>query len=174
VVFFILSAFTPMSFAYKVALPLLWFFQTLLLSRLGSREITTRCDDYIFSSPFPLLRQLPATLTAPTLFMCILALPVMIRLAILGDFYGVMAVLIGALFIPVTAITLGIVTRGSKLFEVLFAITIYASFNAIPFLDLVGSLEASRSIGMAYYFLGSSIILIGLAFIMRKRQLIRL
>jgi hypothetical protein len=174
VVFFILSAFTPMSFAYKVALPLLWFFQTLLLSRLGSREITTRCDDYIFSSPFPLLWQLPATLTAPTLFMCILALPVMIRLAILGDFYGVMAVLIGALFIPVTAITLGIVTRGSKLFEVLFAITIYASFNAIPFLDLVGSLEASRSIGMAYYFLGSSIILIGLAFIMRKRQLIRL
>jgi hypothetical protein len=109
-VFFILSAFTPMTFAYIVALPLLWFFQTLLLSKLGSREITTRCDDYIFSSPFPLLRQLPATFTAATLFMVVLALPVIIRLAIAGDFYGVVAVLIGALFIPVAAITFGIAT----------------------------------------------------------------
>ena len=172
-VFFILSAFTPMTFAYKVALPLLWFFQTLLLSRLGSREITTRCDDYIFSSPFPLLRQLPATLTASTVFMGVLALPVIMRLAILGDFYGVVAVLVGALFIPVTAITFGIVTRGSKLFEVLFAMTIYASFNKIPFLDLIGSIEASRSLGMVYYLFGISLGLIVLAFLMRKRQLIR-
>ncbi len=174
VVFFILSAFTPINFAYTVALPLLWFFQTLLLSKLGSREITTRCDDYIFSSPFPLLRQLSATLTASTLFMSILALPVIIRLAILGDFYGVVAVLVGALFIPVTAITLGIVTMGSKLFEVLFAMTIYAGFNKIPFLDLIGSIEASRSLGMVYYFFGISLVLIGLAFIIRKRHLIRI
>jgi hypothetical protein len=173
-VFFILSAFTPMTFAYKVALPLLWFFQTLLLSKLGSREITTRCDDYIFSSPFPLLRQLPTTLTASVLFMSILALPVIIRLAILGDIYGVVAVLVGALFVPVTAITFGIVTRGSKLFEVLFAMTIYASFNKIPFLDLIGSIEASRELGMVYYFLGISLGLIVLAFMMRKRQLIRI
>ncbi|MFT4849483.1 MAG: hypothetical protein ACI83B_002027 [Sediminicola sp.] len=173
VVFFILSAFTPMAFAYKVSLPLLWFFQILLLSKLGSREITTRCDDYIFSSPFPLLRQLPATLAASTLFMTILALPVMTRLAILEDFYGVFAVLVGALFITVTAITFGIMTRGSKLFEVLFAMTIYASFNKIPFLDLIGSIEASRSLGMVYYFCGSSLGLIFLAFMIRKRQLIK-
>jgi hypothetical protein len=171
VVFFILSAFTPLSFAYIVALPLLWFFQTLLLSKLGSREITNRCDEYIFSFPHPLLRQLPATLTASTLYMSIVALPVIIRLVILGDFYGVVAVLVGALFIPVTAITFGIVTKGSKLFEVLFAMTIYASFNGIPFLDLIGSIEASRELGMAYYFFGSSLGLIVLAFIMRKRHL---
>ena len=104
----------------------------------------------------------------------ILALPVIIRLAILGDFYGVVAVLVGALFIPVTAITLGIATMGSKLFEVLFAMTIYASFNKIPFLDLIGSIEASRSLGMAYYFFGISLVLIVLAFILRKRHLIRI
>ena len=103
-----------------------------------------------------------------------LALPVIIRLAILGDIYGVVAVLVGALFVPVTAITFGIVTRGSKLFEVLFAMTIYASFNKIPFLDLIGSIEASRELGMVYYFLGISLGLIVLAFMMRKRQLIRI
>jgi hypothetical protein len=173
VVFFILSAFTPMSFAYIVALPLLWFFQTLLLSKLGSREINNHCDEYIFSFPHPLLRQLPATLTASALYMSILALPVIIRLAILGDYYGVVAVLVGALFIAITAITFGIVTKGSKLFEVLFAMTIYASFNRIPFLDLIGSIEASRELGMVYYFLGISLGLIVLAFMMRKRQLIR-
>lgn len=173
-VFYVLLAVTPIDFAYKIALPLLWFFQTLLLSGLGSREITTRCDDYIFSSPFPLLRQLPATFTAATLFMVVLALPVTIRLAIAGDFYGVAAVLIGALFIPVAAITLGIVTRGSKLFEVLFAATVYASFNGIPFLDLVGAMEDSRVFGMAYYFLGISLGLIAMAFLIRKRHLIRI
>jgi hypothetical protein len=103
-----------------------------------------------------------------------LALPMIVRLAILGGFYGVVAVLTGALFIPVTAITLGAVTRGSKLFEILFAITIYESFNGIPFLDLMRAIESSRVIGMAYYFFGSSLGLIIIAFMVRKRQLIRL
>lgn len=173
VIFFVLSVFTSMSFAYKIALPLLWFFQTLLISKVGSRELTTRCDDYIFSSPFPLLRQLPATITASTLFMIALAIPVMVRLSILGDFYGVIAVLIGGLFVPVTAITLGIVTRGSKLFEVLFAMAVYAGFNGIPIFDLIGAMEPSRELGMVYYFFGFSLALILLAFIIRKRQLIR-
>ena len=171
-VFFILLAVTPISFAYKVGLPLLWFFQTLVLSNLGSREISSRSADYIFSSPFPLLRQLPATITAATLLMVVLALPLIIRLAISGDFYGVVAILIGALFIPVAAIAFGIVTRGSKLFEVLFAATVYGSFNGIPFLDLVGVMEDSRVFGMAYYLLVISLGLIALAFMIRKRHLI--
>jgi len=170
-VLFIISIFTPLNFAYRIALPLLWFFQTLILSKLGSREIKNRCNEYIFSAAFPLKRQLPAMLTAATIFMVLLASPVVIRVVFVKDLYNVYAIVVGALFIPAFAITLGIITGGSKLFEVIFTIIVYGYFNGAFFFDFIGAINESHELGIAHYLFVTSLALIILAFSVRKRQI---
>jgi hypothetical protein len=169
-ILFLLCLFTPISFAYKIALPLLWLFQILVLSGIGSREINNRTNEYIFSSAYPLQRQLPATITAAALFMLVLALPIILRLLVIGNLYGIYSIIAGALFIPVFAITLGIISRGSKLFEVLFTVIIYGYFNRVPYLDLFGAIEESKEIGIANYLMLISLLLVIVAFSTRGRQ----
>lgn len=166
-----LTLFTPLNFAYKVALPLIWYFQILVLSQLGSREIKNRCNEYIFSAAFPLQRQLPGILLAAIFFMLILATPMIFRLIFNGNFYGLYSILVGALFIATLAISLGILTRGSKLFEVLFTIIVYGHFNKVPYFDFTGGIEGSQNLGVANYILLVTLILILLAFSVRKRQI---
>jgi hypothetical protein len=173
-VLFIISILSPLNFAYKVTLPLLWLFQILILSRLGSREITSRSNEYIFSTPYPLKRQLPATLTAASLYMLSLALPVILRVLLKGDFYGVYAIFTGALFIPTFAIALGIITGGSKLFEVMFTIIVYGYFNNVPFFDFTGAIEESHKLGIANYLLLFTLVLVIVAFSGRKRQIMHI
>jgi hypothetical protein len=171
VILFSLSIFTPLNFAYQLALPLLWFFQILTLSEIGCREIKNRCSEYIFSAAFPLRRQLPATLSAAILFMLLLALPVALRLLMKGDLYHVYAIMAGAVFIPVFAITLGILTGGSKFFEVIFTVITYVYFNEVPLFDFTGAIDGSRELGIPNYLLMISLLLIILAFGVRKRQI---
>lgn len=167
---FIVSIFTPLGFAYKITLPLLWFFQILILSNLGSREISNRSQEYIFSIAYPLRRQLSATMSAAALLMITLAIPVLIRVMISGNFYGVYAIVAGAIFIPAFAIASGILTGGSKVFEVIFTIMVYCILNAIPLFDFVGAIKGSRELGIAHYLLVITLLLLIVAFSARKRQ----
>ena len=168
---FVASVFVPVRFACQFLLPLLWFFQVLTLSKLGCREITHRCNEYIFSAAFPLRRQLPAIFSAAALVLLFLATPVLLRLLAAGDFYGVYAVAAGALFVPSFAIAAGILTRGSKIFEVFFTLMVYGILNGIPFLDFTGAIKESREMGVAHYLLAATLVLVILAFSGRKWQI---
>jgi len=170
-VLFIVSIFTSLDFAYKIALPLLWFFQILVLSNLGSREVTNRCNEYIFSVAFPLRRQLSATMSAAVLFMITLAIPVLIKVMITGNFYGVYAIVVGAFFIPAFAIASGILTGSSKFFEVIFTIIVYGILNSVPLFDFVGAIKGSRELGIAHYLMVITLVLVILAFAERNRQI---
>ena len=168
---FIVSIFTSLDFSYKIALPLIWFFQILILSNLGSREVTHRCQEYIFSVALPLRRQLSATMSAAVLFMITLAVPVIIKVMITGNLYGVYAILVGALFISTFAISLGIVTGGSKVFEVIFTIIVYGILNSVPFFDFIGAIKGSRELWIAHYLMVITLVLVIVAFAARNRQI---
>jgi len=168
---FLASIFAPIWFACQVALPLLWGLQILILSKLGSRESTNRCHEYIFSTAFPLRRQLPATHSSAVLVLLTLALPVIVRTFLAGNFYGVYAIVVGALFVPAFAITSGIFTGGSKLFEVIFTVIVYGILNRIPFFDIIGVVNGSREMGVAHYLFLFTVVLVILAFGGRKRQI---
>jgi len=168
---FAASLFAPLEFAHKFALPLVWFLQILTLSKLGSREVTSRCNEYIFSAPSPLWRQLPATFSAAVLILLALAIPVLLRTLLTGNFYGVFAVMAGALFVPAFAILSGILTRGSKLFEVIFTIMVYGILNSVPWFDFVGATRESQEMGMAQYLAVITLALILLAFSGRRWQI---
>lgn len=167
----IASVFTPLNIAYKYFLPLLWFLQTLILSTLGSRELANRCNEYIFSAASPLQRQLPATFSAAVILMLTLAIPVLLRVFFSGNFYGVYAILTGALFIPAFAIASGILTGGSKLFEVTFTVIVYGILNGVPFFDFTGAIKESHETGIAHYLLAITILLVILALTGRKYQI---
>jgi hypothetical protein len=167
---FIASIFTPESFSFRVALPLVWFFQILLLSELGSREVRWRCNEYIFAMVSPLKRQLTATFTAAFLFLSFLSLPVLIRLMVSGSLYGIFALLTGAMFIAAFAIASGIITGGAKLFQVIFTMMVYGVLNGIPWVDFTGTIPGSQKAGLANYFFFATVLLIILAFAGRKRS----
>jgi hypothetical protein len=169
---FTASVFAPLPFAYPFALPLLWALQILILSKPGSREFTNRCNDYIFSAAYPLKRQLPATLLTAAFILLCLAMPVIVRVLISGNFYGAYAILVGALFVPAFAVASGILTGGSKLFEIVFTIMVYGILNRVPFCDFIGAIEKSHEPGLAHYLLIITVVLLIAAFAGRKRQII--
>ena len=169
---FIATVFVPLGFAYKYGLPLLWFLQVLILSKLGCREFENRCSEYIFSAAFPLRRQLPATLFAAFVVMLSLAVPVMLREFFSGNAYAVYAIAAGAVFIPAFAVSSGVISRGSKLFEVVFTIMTYCILYAVPYFDFTGAIAGSRELGITNYFLSAALILVILAFLGRKIQYI--
>lgn len=131
-----------------------------------------RCNDYIFSAAYPLKRQLPATLLTAAFILLCLAMPVMVRVLISGNFYSAYAILVGALFVPAFAVASGILTGGSKLFEVVFTMMVYAILNRVPFCDFIGAIEKSHEQGLANYLLIITVVLLIAAFAGRKRQII--
>ena len=169
---FIATVFAPLDFSYKYGLPLLWFLQVLILSQLGCRELNNRCNEYIFSAAFPLRRQLPATIFSAILVMLSLAVPVMLRELICGNMYAVYAISVGTLFIPAFAISSGIISGGSKLFEVIFTIMVYGMLNSAPFFDFTGAVAGSKELGIANYIFVTTLILLIIAFLGRKRQIL--
>ncbi|MEI8005362.1 MAG: hypothetical protein WCI48_04080 [Bacteroidota bacterium] len=169
---FIATVFAPLDFSYKFGLPLLWFLQVLILSKLGCRELNNRCNEYIFSAAFPLRRQLPATLFASILVMFSLAVPVMLRELFCGNIYALYAITVGAVFIPAFAISSGIISGGSKLFEVVFTIMVYGILYSVPWFDFTGAVTGSRELGITNFIFVTAVILLIMAFLGRKRQIL--
>jgi len=110
-------------------------------------------------------------MTTAVLLMFTLAIPILIKVMITDNFYGVYAIVVGALFIPAFAIASGILTGGSKVFEVIFTIIVYGILNSVPFFDFVGAIKGSRELGMAHYLMVITLVLVIVAFAARKRQI---
>lgn len=165
----VVLAVLPLQVAHQIVLPILWFIQVSRLSSLTTKETIHRVQHFAFTSFQPLSRLFVSQLIAGILLMLILALPLLIRLGLLLDYTAVIAVILGALFIVLLAATLGILTKGKKLFEVLFFMITYANINSITVLDYFGGFEHNT-----YYLPKLAIticILTGISILMRKAQL---
>lgn len=130
--------FAPLHIAHQFILPSLWFLQVGRWSSLTTKEKNHNVHYFAFASYKPLMRLLLSQLLAGISIALILALPLLVRYSIGLDFSDAIAIALGGCFIVLLAATLGIVTQGKKLFEVLFFMVTYANLNAIPFLDYFG------------------------------------
>lgn len=133
------SAAAPLDVAHQYLLPCLWFWQVLLLSKLGSREVEARTTELVFAAPSPLARQLPAALAAGAVLLAGLGLPVLLRELVAGRVAAGLGVVAGAVFLPALALALGTWTNGSKAYELLLTILWYGSMNSAPALDYAGA-----------------------------------
>jgi hypothetical protein len=95
-----------------------------------------------------------------------------VRLILTGNWIGVLALVVGALFIPSLAFTLGVYAGSSKLFEVIYMLLWYSGpVNRVPALDFTGSSINSGSARMPLIYLICTVVLFGLGVIGRRRQI---
>ncbi|MBN1265546.1 MAG: hypothetical protein JXA25_08640 [Anaerolineales bacterium] len=169
----------------QIVLPVVCVWPLLIWSQLGNREIQNRTDQLVFSSAYPLRRQLSASWVAGIILTLITGSGVIVRLITDGSWSAVLALVIAAAFIPALALALGVWSRGSRLFEVVYlflwalgpmnqmmaAFGFPMSADRLPVLDFIGSSDASISAGIPLYYALFTLLLLALALIGRKRQI---
>jgi len=164
----------PLDNARGMMLPLAWFLPVLIWSKLGTREARYRTDQLVFSSAKSLQRQLPAVWMAGVLLALVTGSGVALNLALHGEWPGVLAIGVGAMFIPSLALCLGVWTGSSKSFEFVYTLLWYIGpLNQIEPLDFIGVVPGSVESGIWQFYLSITIILLVLAFIGRKWQIQR-
>ncbi len=168
----LLLTFLDIKIAHQFVLPILWFLQVSRLSNLTTKEVVHKVHYLAFTSYKPLSRLLVSQLIAAIVLMLFLASPLLVRLLVVADFTAVLSIVLGGIFIVLFATTLGILTKGKKLFEVLFFMITYAILNGISFFDYFGGFTAQ-----SYYIfklLSGVIVLMMLSFMFRMSDLKRM
>jgi len=155
--------------AHQMVLPVLWFLQVGRLSDLTSKELTNNVHYFAFASYKPLTRLLASQIITGIILMIILALPLAIRLGMIQNFEAIFGVVLGSVFIVLVAVVLGIISKGKKLFEVLFFMLTYANINGIVFVDYFGGFQHHQL--YLVKLTAFVIILAAIGFLMRKHQL---
>jgi len=164
----------PLHVARSFLLPVTWILPVLIWSKLGTRETQHRTDQLVFSSANSLKHQLPAIWLAGVLLAMVTGSGVALNLAFYSDLPGVLALMVGAIFIPSLALCLGVWTGSSKPFELIYTLLWYIGpINRIEILDFMGVLVGSVEKGVWQLYLTITLILIGLAIIGRKWQIQR-
>jgi hypothetical protein len=148
-------------------LPITWLWPILVWSGMGSREIRHNTQQIAFSSPAPLMRQLPAQWLAGFIVAVLIGSGAALKLLASGDWAGLLAWFSAALFIPSFALALGVWSNSHKLFEVLQVSIWYLAMNKLYVVDYFGA----NSTGNIWFFIPFSIALIAVSFIGRKAQL---
>ena len=164
--------FAPMELVRAFFFPLAWIWPILIWSALGTREARYGTDALLYSSPRPLIRQLPAVWLSGVAIAVLTGSGMVVRLLLQGDLAGAGGWLAGALFIPSFALFLGSVSGSSKLFEILYLIVWYVGpLNKAPVLDFMGVAPESHAAGAPYLFAGAAALLVFGSFVARRRRL---
>ncbi len=157
-----------------IVLPLAWIWPLLIWSAMGARESQHNVEPLIFSTPHPIPRQLTAAWLVGTLVALGMAGGVLLRLALLGQWQVVPAILVGALFVPTLALAAGCWTGSSKLFEAGYLFVWYmASVHGVSVLDFMGRIPAMRDRGIPWLYAGLTLVLAAAAVAGRYRSITR-
>ena len=163
----------PAETARQYLLPAAWILPLALWSALGTREARHNTEQFVFSAPHPLSRQLPLMWMAGVAVALAAGVGVAINLILAGDWLHVLAWGTGALFIPALALALGTWSGSNKLFEVVYMLWWYAGpINRVESLNFMGT-GSNVSLGRVLGYGLLTILLFALAVIGRKRQIKR-
>lgn len=169
---FVLSAVLPSSQARGVALAVAWIWPVLLWSVMGVREKRDQTSQLLFSAPHPIARQLTAVWFAGVTLAVITGGGFALRLLIGGEFRGVLVWGIGAIFIPTSALALGVWSGSSKPFEILYTLVWYVGpMHAMVPLDFMGSVPQTAFTRVPLFYLALAGVMGLLAIAGRKQQL---
>jgi len=169
----LVSLFSPTKIARQNILPIVWIWPLMIWSAMGSREVRNHTNQIVFSAPSPLSRQLSALWVAGVLVSLVASSGVSARLLVEGQWFALVALLVGAAFIPALALALGVWSGGRKLFEVVFILLWYfGPMNHAPFLDFMGSVSELPALRTSFIYLVVTLALLVLAWVGRKRQIV--
>jgi hypothetical protein len=165
---FVAGWVVPLAAARSGVLVAAWLWPLLRWSDLGARDARHGTEAFVLTAPRGLVRVLPAAWLAGVLLAAWIGSGVGVRLLATGDAAGFTAWLAGALFIPAMALALGLLSRGNRLFEVLYTVLWYIGpAHRTPELDFMGMTGASRPLT----WLVATAVLLAVATAVRARQL---
>jgi hypothetical protein len=168
----IAPAVIPFAEARGILLAFAWIWPVLLWSSMGVRETRDQTFQLIFSSPHPITRQLPAIWSGGVFLALLTGSGFGLRLLLTGNVRGVLAWLVGALFIPTFALALGVWSGTGKPFEILYTLLWYVGpMHAIAELDFMGSAPGTAATHFPSVYLALTAVLALAAVAGRKRQL---
>ena len=164
--------FAPLPIARGWILPFAWIWPLLLWSACGGRESRYGTAALVFSAPRTLARLLLAQWLAGAVVAMAIGAGAGLRLVATGNASAVLAWSVGALFIPSLALAAGVWTGGGKLFEVLYLALWYTGpMHRTPFLDFIGTSDASIAGGATAGFATATLVLLAWAALGRWRAL---
>lgn len=167
----ILLAVLPLETAHQMVLPILWFLQVHRISDISTKEKTFKIDLFTGSSYKPIQRIFASKIIASFLLLFIISSPLLVKLSLQTDFLSTLFIVIGIIFLVFTSIVFGQISKGKKLFEVVFFLITYANINGIPFFDYFGAIK--NDLGNIYTFLIIILLLLGMSFYFKKKSLQR-
>jgi hypothetical protein len=155
---------SPAGQTRQIWLPLAWIWPLLIWAPLGNRAVRHRTEQIILSAPYPLRSQIPAAWLAGLIFALATASGAFLRLVMAGQWSALLALTVGAAFMPALALALGVWSRGSKLFEVVYLVLWYVGpMNGNLALDYLGARDAAVAGGMPLVYALLTVLLLGLA-----------
>ncbi|MDH4157293.1 MAG: hypothetical protein OEW00_08470 [candidate division Zixibacteria bacterium] len=162
----------PLEKAAQILFAAAWLWPILVWSKMGNLELRHQTHQIVFSAPYPLRRQLPATWVAGVAIAAVLAAGFMMRTLLAGHWQYLYAPLIGALFVPTLALALGVWTNGSRMFEVVYLLLWYISVQGgTTVFDYRGATVEAVAAGVPFYYLAATIGLMLLAVLGRHKQM---
>jgi len=168
----ICEIFIPMPGVQAFVLPGALIWPTLVWAPLGNREIRHATHQIIFSATHPLRRQLFAAWLTGATFALALVSGAGVRWMLSGDWQRVVALSVGAAFIPSLALALGAWSRSSRLFEVIYLFWWYIGpLNAAAALDYAGTSPFGGTMGITTAYAIAAVLLLILGFLGGRRQL---
>jgi hypothetical protein len=169
---FVLCAALPTPQARGRALGFAWIWPVLMWSVMGVREKRDQTSALLFSAPHPIARQLTAVWLAGVALAVVTGGGFALGLLISRDLRGLLAWGVGALFIPTLALTLGVWSGSSKLFEILYTLLWYVGpmHSTVP-LDFMGSAQQTASTDVPLFYLALAAGMALLAIAGRRQQL---
>ncbi len=143
---FVACLFAPLADARSGIILVAWLWPALLWSQLGTRESQFSTQALVFSAPRAFPRQILATWTAGVLLAVITGGGLGLHLVFARDREGLLAWVVGTLFIPALALMLGVCTESPKAFEAIYSVWWYIGpLHHIRNLDFIGTDSASST-----------------------------
>lgn len=166
---FIALVFMPLTPAHQIGLPALWFLQINRWADIATKEKYNRTHYFTYAAYKPLQRLLTSQIIAGILLATALAMPVIIRYAINGEYSTTISTVLGAMFIVTLSVCSGIISGGKRIFEIVFFMLTYINISGVAGLDYFGGFNH----GITYITLMFVIIctMLFVAFMFRKYEI---
>lgn len=147
----------------------------LIWSRMGEREARYQTEQLIYQAAYPLGRTLLSAWLAGVALTALAASGVLLGRLLSGEPLAVLSWALSVVFIPTLALTLGVWSRSSQMFEVVYPILWYLGpfkrGDGMAVLDYLGIHAVSPVNSAPLWFAGAICLLLALAFIGRQRRL---
>jgi hypothetical protein len=165
---------TPFEVSRQYLTPISMIWPLVIWSSMGTRGAQFSTNMLLFSSPKPIMRQLPA-IWLSGLVVAIASIGCMlIRSVGTGHLMYSAALAIGALVVPSSALVLGVLSTSRRLFEVTYLMIWYVgSIEQVVAIDLLGTTEESITAVRCLVLCSLAVVSLATAFGVRRMQVLR-